>query len=122
MSSFFIGFVTVGLVVVSLFIILIVLMQRASSAGGMGAAMGGGAAESAFGTATDHVLARGTVYAAVAFFLMTFVLYLSYLGKTEKEEEAAALLPDVILEEIIIADPVSSESIPVSLSTEEVVQ
>ncbi len=103
MLSFFIGLLTVGLVLISLFLILIVLMQRSSSNSGMGAAIGGGVAESAFGTSTDSVLARGTVYGAVLFFVMTFLLYLSYLGRAEKQEKIMGdvLLPQFAVEEVI---------------------
>src|SRR3954469_11396514 len=63
------------LILVSLFLILVVLMQK-SKDGGMGAALGGGAAEAAFGADTSNVLSKSTIYAAVLFFVLAFVLYL----------------------------------------------
>ena len=53
-------------------------MQRTSQSGGMGAALGGGAAESAFGSDTNNVLTKATVYGIIAFFLVALGLYLIY--------------------------------------------
>ena len=44
----------------------------------MGAALGGGAAESAFGSDTNNVLTKATVYGIIAFFLVALGLYLIY--------------------------------------------
>src|SRR3954469_8271626 len=63
------------LILVSLFLILVVLMQK-SKDGGMGAALGGGAAEAAFGADTSNVLSKSTIYAAILFFVLAFVLFL----------------------------------------------
>lgn len=70
-----------ALIILSFFIVLIVLMQRTSS--GVGEALGGGATESAFGAQSGNVLTRWTIYAAVAFFVLSFGLYLWYMARYE---------------------------------------
>ncbi|MBC2606216.1 preprotein translocase subunit SecG [Pelagicoccus albus] len=77
------GFLTVVLVLVSLFMIFLVLMQRGNANGGLGAAMGGGMAESALGAETSSVLSKWTRNTAIVFFLLTFGLYLSKLHQHE---------------------------------------
>ena len=74
-----IGILTVILILVSFFLILIVLAQKAKNDGGMGAAMGGGMAEAAFGAETSNVLSKSTIYAAIAFFVLALILYLTRL-------------------------------------------
>lgn len=81
MSNLFISLLTLVLVLVSAFVVLIILMQRTSQSGGMGASLGGGAAESAFGSDTNNVLTRGTIYGIVLFFLVAMGLYLMYQAK-----------------------------------------
>jgi preprotein translocase subunit SecG len=73
--SILLGILTVVLIFVSIFLVLIVLAQK-SKDGGMGAALGGGAAEAAFGADTSNVLTKSTIYAAILFFVLSFVLYL----------------------------------------------
>lgn len=87
------GFLTVVLVLVSLFMILLVLMQRGSANGGLGAAMGGGMAESALGAETSSVLSKWTRNTAIVFFILTFGLYLSKLHQYEvaRQSDADAL-------------------------------
>ncbi|MFT3781373.1 MAG: preprotein translocase subunit SecG [Nibricoccus sp.] len=72
-----ITFFTFVLILISLFLIFVVLMQKAKSDGGMGAAMGGGMAEAAFGAETGNVLTKSTIRAAIAFFVISFGLYLA---------------------------------------------
>ena len=81
MSGLFISLLTLVLVLISLFVILLVLMQRTSQSGGMGAALGGGAAESAFGSDTNNVLTKGTIYSTIAFFIVSLGLFLVYQSK-----------------------------------------
>ena len=81
MSGLFISLLTLVLVLISLFVILLVLMQRTSQSGGMGAALGGGAAESAFGSDTNNVLTKGTIYSTIAFFIVSLGLFLIYQSK-----------------------------------------
>ena len=78
MGTLFISLLTLVLLLISAFVILIVLMQRTSQSGGMGAALGGGAAESAFGSETNNILMKGTIYGIVAFFIVALGLYLIY--------------------------------------------
>jgi len=78
MGSLVISLLTLVLLFISGYIVLIVLMQRTSQSGGMGAALGGGAAESAFGSETNNILMKGTVYGIVAFFVVSLGLYLIY--------------------------------------------
>ena len=78
MGTLLISLLTLVLLLISAFVILIVLMQRTSQSGGMGAALGGGAAESAFGSETNSILMKGTIYGIVAFFLVALGLYLLY--------------------------------------------
>lgn len=78
MGTLFISLLTLVLLLISAFIVLLVLMQRTSQSGGMGAALGGGAAESAFGSETNSILMKGTIYGIVAFFLVALGLYLLY--------------------------------------------
>src|SRR5437868_8816136 len=73
------------LILVSLFLVLVVLAQK-SKDGGMGAALGGGAAEAAFGAETSNVLSKLTIYAAVIFFVLAFLLY---LGRIYERKHAA---------------------------------
>lgn len=81
MGSFIIGFFTVLLVLVSLFMVLVILMQRPSANAGMGSALGGGLSESTFGAESANVLSRWTIYCAVAFFVISLGLGLAYMGK-----------------------------------------
>jgi preprotein translocase subunit SecG len=63
------------------------LAQKAKSDGGVGAAMGGGMTEAAFGADTSNVLSKATIYAAVAFFVIAFSLY---LGRIYERKHATA--------------------------------
>jgi len=95
MGTLLISLLTLVLLLISAFIVLIVLMQRTSQSGGMGAALGGGAAESAFGSETNSILMKGTVYGIVAFFVVALSLYLLYQSEAAdsvKEVDAATLI------------------------------
>lgn len=83
MSAIIFALLSLALILVSGYLILIVLMQRASSNSGMGSALGGGAAESALGAGAGNVLTKGTIFGSVAFFILSFVLYLGFLGQAE---------------------------------------
>lgn len=90
------GFLTVVLVLVSLFMILLVLMQRGNANGGLGAAMGGGMAESALGAETSSVLSKWTKNTAIVFFVLGFGLYLSKLHQHEQAKvEQEGALPSI---------------------------
>ncbi|MGB0408652.1 MAG: preprotein translocase subunit SecG [Opitutales bacterium] len=95
MGTLFISLLTLVLLLISAFVILIVLMQRTSQSGGMGAALGGGAAESAFGSETNSILMKGTIYGIVTFFLVALGLYLLYQAQAAdrvKEVDMATLM------------------------------
>jgi preprotein translocase subunit SecG len=87
MSTLLISLLTLLLLLISAFVVLIVLMQRTSQSGGMGAALGGGAAESAFGSETNNILTKGTIYGIIAFFLVALGLYLLYQAQAAERAE-----------------------------------
>ncbi|PTX94407.1 preprotein translocase subunit SecG [Opitutus sp. ER46] len=88
MASIVLGILTFILILVSLFLVLVVLAQK-SKDGGMGAALGGGAAEAAFGAETNNVLSKSTIYAAIVFFVLAFVLYLGRIWERSHANAAA---------------------------------
>lgn len=93
--SIILGILTVILILVALFLILVVLMQPAKSDGGMGAAMGGGMAESAFGGETSNVLTRATIKAAIAFFVLSFLLFLGNVYQRQRATANEGTLPSI---------------------------
>lgn len=97
MGTLFISLLTLALLLISAFIVLLVLMQRTSQSGGMGAALGGGAAESAFGSETNSILMKGTIYGIVAFFVVALSLYLLY------QSTAAESVQEVDLNAVVTA-------------------
>src|SRR3954463_3569796 len=93
--SLLLGIFTFVLILVSLFLVMVVLMQK-SKDGGMGAALGGGAAEAAFGADTSNVLSKSTIYAAILFFVLAFVLYLGRIYERKNANTAAgSALPSI---------------------------
>lgn len=91
-----IGFFTVVLILVSLFMVLIILMQRPRSDSGLGAALGGGgAAESAFGAETGSILSRSTIYCAIFFFVACFLLYLGHMYTSHRAVTDVRGLPEI---------------------------
>lgn len=90
------GVITFILILVSLFLCLVVLAQK-SKDGGMGAALGGGAAEAAFGAETSNVLSKSTIYSAVLFFILAFVLYLGRIyERSHARDTAGNALPTIV--------------------------
>jgi preprotein translocase subunit SecG len=81
MGALFVSLLTLVLILISVFVVLLVLMQRTSQSGGMGAALGGGAAESAFGSDTNNVLTKATIYSIIVFFVVSLGLFLIYQSK-----------------------------------------
>ena len=112
MSTLLISLLTLFLLLISAFVILIVLMQKTSQSGGMGAALGGGAAESAFGSDTNNILTKGTVYGIIAFFLVALGLYLLY------QAQSTSAAPEVDMNSLIS----SQEEIPVGETNIEAVE
>jgi len=88
------GILTFALILVSLFLVLLVLMQKTKD-GGMGAALGGGATEQAFGHETGNVLTNATIKAAIAFFVLSFVLYLGRIYESKHARDDGGLLQKV---------------------------
>jgi preprotein translocase subunit SecG len=86
---------TFVLILVSLFMVLVVLIQKPRADSGLGAAMGGGAAEAAFGAETGNVLTRATIVSAVAFFVLSFAIYLGHLYVRKHARIDDAALPEV---------------------------
>jgi preprotein translocase subunit SecG len=75
---FFVGILTVLLVINCLLLIFLVLIQLPKKEAGVGVAFGGAAADALFGAGSGNFLTQATKYATVIFFLMA--LSLGYLG------------------------------------------
>lgn len=85
MISILIGVLTLVLILVCVLVTLVILMQRPSADAGMGSSLGGGVAESAFGGETGNVLTRVSVKCIVLYFILAFVLYISYFMLSKKD-------------------------------------
>ncbi len=94
MISVLIGLCTVVLILVALMLIGVVLMQRASTDAGM-SAMGGGMMESTFGPDTTNVLSGLTIKLTVAFFVLSFMVYLGYSYQRNHASSARGALPNI---------------------------
>lgn len=114
MGTLVISLLTLFLLLTSAFVVLVVLMQRTSQNGGMGAALGGGAAESAFGSETNNILTKATIYGIIAFFFVALVLYLVY------QSQAADRAQTEIDATTLIRNEVSNQSVEAA-AIEEVV-
>ena len=75
------------LILLCLFTILVVMVQKPKGDGGMGAALGGGSMEAALGAETGSLLTKITRTAAIAFFVLTFILYLGNIAVNKAKEE-----------------------------------
>jgi len=93
--SILIAVLTLLLILVSFFMVLVVLVQKPRADSGLGTAMGGGVAEATFGAETGNVLTRSTIYAAIAFFVLAFVLYLSQIYVAKNGAKRDDKLPAV---------------------------
>lgn len=93
--SIVLGILTFILIVVSLFLILVVLAQKAKSDGGVGGALGGGMTEAAFGADTNNVLTKLTINATIAFFVLSFALYLGRIYESKHAGPAGGELPSI---------------------------
>jgi preprotein translocase subunit SecG len=100
--GFFIGLLTVVLVLNCLFLILLVLIQLPKKEAGAGLAFGAGATDALFGAGSGNVLTKVTKYAAGIFIALTMllsVLNINHHARREnpdavrKELEKAALQP-----------------------------
>ena len=113
--SILIGIFTLVLILVSVFLILVVLAQKAKSDGGVGAALGGGATEAAFGADTGNVLSNATIKGAIAFFILSFGLYLGHIYVAKGGKSTGASLPAVTAPAAPVA-PVTTETVvPVTI-------
>jgi preprotein translocase subunit SecG len=102
--SIVIGILTFVLILLSLFIVLVVLAQK-SKDGGVGAALGGGAAEAAFGAETGNVLSRATINASIAFFILSFALYLGHIYQRKQAAATGGSLPTITVPAAPVAAP-----------------
>src|SRR5438477_255463 len=94
MMSFFIGLLTVVLVLDCLLLILLVLIQLPKKEAGAGIAFGGGATDALFGAGSGNALTKITKYAAGAFLGLSLVLSVmranhSQEGSRTREAEGA---------------------------------
>ena len=112
--SLLIGILTFLLILVSLFLILVVLMQRAKSDGGVGAALGGGMTESTFGAETGNVLSKATINASIAFFVLSFGLYLVHVYQRNHVVETGSALPKVPAALAVPATPAPAPAAPLT--------
>ena len=100
----FVGILTVFLILDCLFLMLLVLVQLPKKEAGMGQAFGGAATDALFGAGSGNALTKMTKYATVVFFVLTLSLSLlnasqarnkkSNLERTlQSVKEAPAALP-----------------------------
>jgi preprotein translocase subunit SecG len=94
MISILIHIFTVVLILVAVFLSLVVLAQRAKSDSGL-SGMGGGAIESAFGPDTSNVMTGLTIKAMVAFFALSFLIYLGYIYQRAHPAATKGALPAI---------------------------
>ena len=87
MFSLVANILVVLLVLISLGLILIILAQRASSNAGLGATLGGGTAESVLGSEAGHFLSRWTMIGIGLVLLISFILYLIFLGTSDSSTQ-----------------------------------
>src|SRR4051812_35024358 len=115
--SILLGLLTFILIVVSLFLVLVVLAQK-SKDGGMGAALGGGAAEATFGAETSNVLSKSTIYAAIIFFVLAFVLYLGRIYERKHGNVGGDALPNIAAPALppVTSSPAPATGTPASAS------
>src|SRR5215211_3057382 len=100
----FIGILTVFLILDCLFLMLLVLVQLPKKEAGMGQAFGGAATDALFGAGSGNALTKMTKYATVVFFVLTLSLSLlnasqarsrkgSFESKIQSFKQAPATLP-----------------------------
>lgn len=89
--SIVIWLLTFVLILLSIFLVLVVLMQKSKSDGGVGAALGGGMTEATFGADTGNVLATLTRNGTIAFFVLSFCLYLAHINRHHTDRTKTTL-------------------------------
>jgi preprotein translocase subunit SecG len=112
--SILLGILTVILIFVSLFLVLLVLAQPAKSDGGMGSALGGGMAESVLGGSHGTVTSKLTIKMTIAFFVLSFILYLGNVYQRSHANGGTQALPNVIVAPVATAKPIT----PVTVTTQ----
>ncbi len=93
--SILLNILTAVLILISLFLILVVLAQKAKTDGGVGGALGGGMTEATFGADTSNVLSKATINAAIAFFVLSFALYLGHIYVRKHATASGDALPSI---------------------------
>ncbi|MFI5358310.1 MAG: preprotein translocase subunit SecG [Opitutales bacterium] len=93
--SIVLGILTFVLILVAVFLIMVVLAQKAQSDGGVGGALGGGMTEAAFGADSSNVLSKMTINLAIAFFVLSFVLYLGRIYQRNHVTASQGALPTI---------------------------
>lgn len=112
LMSIVLGILTFVLILISVFLILVVLAQKAKSDGGVGAALGGGMTESAFGADTGNVLSKATINAAIAFFVLSFGLYLGHIYQRTHAQKSVEALPTITVPAATTPAPAAPASTP----------
>lgn len=110
--SIVLGILTFVLILISVFLILVVLAQKAKSDGGVGAALGGGMTESAFGADTGNVLSKATINATIAFFVLSFGLYLGHIYQRTHRAANQDALPTIVVPSTVSAAPTPAPATP----------
>ena len=127
MSSLFIGFLTVLMVLDCLVLIFLVLIQLPKKEAGMGTAFGGGATDALFGAGSGNALTMITKYAAGVFLVLCLTLSImnaqkvkSVIGKKLREAPsgaAPATLPPAAKTAITTPTPTQALAAPNLLTT-----
>jgi preprotein translocase subunit SecG len=107
--SFFIGLLTVVLVLNCLLLILLVLVQLPKKEAGAGLAFGGSATDALFGAGSGNVLTKVTKYAAIGFFVLTLLVAILQSGNRDTTGKA---LEDAMAKQPAITPPAPSSSTP----------
>ena len=110
--SILLSVLTVVLIIISIFLVLVVLAQKAKSDGGVGSALGGGMTEATFGADTGNVLSKATINAAIAFFVLSFVLYLGYIYQRKHAVVQGDTLPSIAAPAVAKPAPVVPSPAP----------
>ena len=88
--NFFIGVLTVVLVLDCLFLLLLILIQLPKKDAGLGQAFGSSTTDALFGAGSGYMLTKMTKYCAVIFFVLTFLL--AILNAQQSKEKSKGRL------------------------------
>jgi preprotein translocase subunit SecG len=111
-----IGFLTVVMVLVCLFLVLLVLMQLPKKDAGAGLAFGGAATDALFGAGSGNFLTKATKYAAIAFFCLSVLLSVlqSHLSHRTSSEFRRQLEQPQNQPSASVPAPAPEETLPVA--------